>query len=211
LYILACLLLAFSEWETIFFSTGRNADMTELIQKPDVEGKILVIRGKRVMLDSDLAIFYGVTTSSMNRAMKRNAERFPSDFMFQLSKEEYEALRFQFGILKRGQHSKFLPYAFTEQGVSMLSAVLRSPRAIEISILIMRAFVRMRRLVLEHDDLRKIIGNIEKRLDSHDRQIAIAFAALKSVLQPPTQLEKKEYSPDGEKRMGFGKHKGNDK
>jgi len=111
--------------------------------------------------------------------------------------------------LKRGQNIKYLPYAFTENGVAMLSSVLNSAHAIQINIQIMRAFVRMKNLVADNVDLRKAIEHIEKRLDVHDQQIKIAFAALKSILQPEPetlpQLPAKEYSPGKEKKMGFGK------
>jgi len=104
---------------------------TVLVPQHLIESKILLIRGKKAMLDKDLSVLYGVETKMLNRAVKRNIERFPDDFMFQLTKEEYtELLRCQFGTLKRGQHSKYLPYAFTENGVAMLSNVLNSKRAI---------------------------------------------------------------------------------
>lgn len=145
------------------------------------------------------------------RAGRRNIDRFPEDFMFELTKEEYENLRCQFGTLRWGAHSKYLPFAFTEQGVAMLSGVLSSQRAVMINIQIMRAFVRMRNLVADNADLRKAIRQIERRLDSHDQQIQVAFAALKSILQPkpappaPEQMPKKEYTSDDKKKMGFGK------
>ena len=101
-------------------------------------------------LGSDLAQLYGVTTGNLNKAVKRNISRFPNDFMFQLTADEYKSLRFRFGIFKKGQHSKYLPYAFTEQGVAMLSSILRSKRAIEVNIAIMRAFVRLREMFATH-------------------------------------------------------------
>jgi hypothetical protein len=126
--------------------------------------------------------------------------------MFQLSKEEAESLRSQTVILKRGQHLKYLPYVFTEQGVAMLSSVLNSERAIQVNVQIMRAFVRIRNLVADHADLRKTIQLMERRLNTHDQQIQVAFAALKSLLQPKTpeaeQLPAKHYTPD-EKKNGI--------
>ena len=110
--------------------------MTQLVQVEAVTEKILNIRWKRVMLDRDLAMLYGVTTGNLNKAVKRNIDRFPEDFMFQLKKEEYNALRFQNGILKRGQHAKYMPYAFTEQDVAMLSSVLRSKKAVQITLVL---------------------------------------------------------------------------
>ena len=112
---------------------------------PLIESRIFLIRGQKVLLDSDLASLYDVSTGALNQAVKRNRERFPEDFMFQLSSgesEELESLRSQTVILKRGHHRKYAPYAFTEQGIAMLSSVLRSPRAIEVNIAIMRTFVR---------------------------------------------------------------------
>ena len=181
---------------------------TEIIVTEKIERKILLIRGKKVMLDRDLAELYGVTTSNLNKAVKRNIERFPDDFMFQLTLEEAEASRFQIGILKRGQNIKYLPYVFTENGVAMLSSVLNSAHAIQINIQIMRAFVRMKNLVADNTDLRKAIEHIERRLNSHDRQIQIAFAMLQNLLKStPPEITKKPYSPDEEKKMGFVKRK----
>ena len=185
--------------------------MAEIVAQEVIENKIHVIRGKKVMLDRDLAELYEVETSQLKRAVRRNIYRFPEDFLFELSKEEYENLRCQFGTLRWGEHSKYLPFAFTENGVAMLSSILNSKRAILVNIQIMRAFVRIRNLVADNADLRKAIEYMEKRLDVHDQQIKIAFAALKSILQPepqpatPAQLPPKEYSPGKEKKMGFGK------
>ena len=186
--------------------------MNSIISQDAIETKIWTIRGKRVMLDFDLATLYEVQTGALKRAVRRNAERFPDDFMFELNKIEYDSLRSQFGILKRGEHSKYMPFAFTEQGVAMLSGVLNSQRAIIVNIQIMRAFVRIKNVVADNSDLRKAIATIEKRLNVHDRQIQIAFDALKSLLHPkpaaPAQIEiKKHYSPDGGKKMGFTKAK----
>jgi phage regulator Rha-like protein len=182
--------------------------MADSIPQVSIESRIHTIRDKKVMLDRDLAELYGVTTGNLNKAVKRNSERFPDDFMFQLSFEEAEASRFQFGTLKRGQNIKYLPYAFTENGVAMLSSVLNSAHAIQINIQIMRAFVCMKNLVADNNDLRKAIEHIERRLNSHDRQIQIAFASLQSLLTPPPpEITKKPYSPDGKKQMGFVKEK----
>ena len=120
--------------------------------------------GQKVILDRDLAELYGVTTGNLNKGVRRNPDRFP-DFMFQLKQEEYESLRFHFGILKRGQHSKYLPCAFTEQGVAMLSSVLNSSRAIEVNILIMRAFVRLRGMMSSHKELLRKLEEMEMKYD----------------------------------------------
>lgn len=137
--------------------------------------KIYFIRGEKVMFDRDLAILYGVTTSNLNKAVKRNIKRFPSDFMFQLNKTESSIfLRFQSGILKkdkRGQHMKYLPYVFTEQGVAMLSAVLRSERAIEVSIQIVRVFIKMRKLLATHKELWEKIEKMEKKYNQNFKEV----------------------------------------
>ena len=182
--------------------------MQDIVLQETIESRIYIFRGKRVMTDHDLAELYGVTTGNLNKAVKRNLKRFPEDFMFQLTNEEVFSLSsFQIGILKRGQNIKYLPYVFTEQGVAMLSGVLNSDRAVMVNIQIMRAFVRIRNLVADNSEVRKAIVNIEKRLNIHDRQIQIAFDALKSLLQPKPVLPHKHYSPDDGKKMGFGKEK----
>ncbi|MFC1822774.1 ORF6N domain-containing protein, partial [Thermodesulfobacteriota bacterium] len=111
-----------------------------------IQSKIIVLRGEKVMIDQDLSELYGVETKQLKRAVRRNLDRFPSDFMFELTRDEYNTLRSQSGTLKRGAHSKYLPMAFTEQGVAMLSSVLNTDRAIEVNIVIMRAFVQLRKI-----------------------------------------------------------------
>src|SRR5947209_4926315 len=128
----------------------------ELVPVPTevVERKIYFIRGHKIMLDTDLAGLYGVSTGNFNKAVKRNLDRFPENFMFQLTSEEAESLRFQIGISNRGRGGRrYLPFAFTEHGVAMLSAVLRSDRAVQMSILIVNAFVRLRQILATHKDL----------------------------------------------------------
>ena len=126
-----------------------------------VEKRIFLVRGQKVMLDADLAELYGVPTKSLNLAVKRNADRFPDDFAFQLNEEEVAGLRFQFETTKRGRGGRrYRPYAFTEQGVAMLSSVLRSPRAVQANIAIMRAFVRLRQMLMSNADLaRKLLAS----------------------------------------------------
>jgi len=147
-----------------------------------LEQKIFLIRGKKVMLDYDLAALYGVTTGNFNKAVKRKKKRFPDDFMFQITSKEYNSLRFQFGILKRGQHSKFLPYAFTQEGVSMLSSVLNSERAIHVNIQIMRTFVKIRELLESHKDILKKMQEMEKK---YDGQFQIVFDAIRQLISKP--------------------------
>ena len=120
---------------------------TKIIPEENIISKIYVVRGYKVILDMDLAELYEVETSYLKRQVRRNIERFPGDFMFKLNKKEFDSLRSQFGILKRGEHTKYLPFAFTEHGVAMLSGVINSPKAIDMNIAITRAFVEIRKLV----------------------------------------------------------------
>ena len=137
------------------------------------------------MLDRDLAELYEVATKNLNKAVARNIDRFPPDFMFRLSRKEYASLRFQFGTLKRGRHSKYLPYAFTEQGVAMLSSALRSKRAALVNIAIMRTFVRLRRIISAHKNLSDRLGDLECKVKNHDSQIRSIFDAIEELMQPP--------------------------
>lgn len=136
------------------------------------------------MLDADLAELYDVSTKRLNEAVKRNAERFPEDFMFQLSREEANFLRSQIATLEtgRGQHRKYLPNAFTEQGVAMLSGVLHSPRSVQVNIAVMRAFVRMRRILVSHEELARKVDALEKKYDS---QFRVVFDAIRALMEPP--------------------------
>jgi ORF6N domain len=147
-----------------------------------IEKAILLVRGQKVILDRTLAELYGVETRQLKRAVRRNIRRFPSDFMFELTKEEYDFLRYQFGTLKRGEHSKYLPLAFTEQGVAMLSSVLNSDRAIEVNILIMRAFVRLRGMISSHKELLRKLEDMEMK---YDEQFKVVFEAIRQLMTPP--------------------------
>lgn len=167
--------------------------MKDLIPQKVVERKIYLIRGLKVMLDSDLAMLYGVRTKNLNKAMKRNIERFPEDFMFQLNHDEVKSLRFRVGTSKEGRGGRrYLPFAFTEQGVAMLSSVLNSKRAIQVNIAIMRAFVRMREILLTHKDLAAKIAALELKYKNHemkfskyDEHIAAIFEAIRQLMAPP--------------------------
>ena len=142
---------------------------------------IYLIRGEKVMLDSDLADLYGVEPRVLIQATKRNIERFPEDFMFQMSEEEFQRLRSQIVTLKpaaRGQHRKYLPYVFTEQGVAMLSGMLRSRKAVQVNVAIMRTFVKVRQILASNRDL-------ARKVQEHDRQIAVLFDTVKKLLTPP--------------------------
>ncbi len=160
----------------------------EIITVPNerIISRIFLIRDKKVMIDNDLAELYGVETRTFNQAVKRNIDRFPADFMFQLNKQETEILRSQFVILKsgRGQHRKYMPYVFTEQGVAMLSSVLNSDRAIMVNIQIIRTFTQLRELLSTNKDLREKIENMEKKYDKQLREI---FEAIKSLLMEETK------------------------
>ncbi|ODS30010.1 MAG: ORF6N domain protein [Candidatus Scalindua rubra] len=158
---------------------------TSLIPQETIEGKILLIRGKKVMIDRDLAMLYGVTTGNLNKAVRRNIERFPGDFMFQLSKDEYDSLRFQIGILKKGQHSKYLPQAFTQEGVAMLSGVLNSKRAVQVNIQIMRAFVKLREILSTNKELAHKLSQLERKIEKHDVEIQAIFKAIRQLMTPP--------------------------
>lgn len=155
--------------------------------------KIYLIRGQKVMLDSDLAALYGVETKRLKEQVRRNIGRFPEDFMFELSKEENEFLRSQFATLKRGQHSKFLPYAFTEHGVLMLSSVLNSEQAINVNIRIMRLFTKMREILMTHKDLLLELEEIRKKMVTQDERIDLVFDYLTQfIIKDDSELERKK-------------------
>jgi phage regulator Rha-like protein len=138
------------------------------------------------MLDSDLADLYQVLTKNLNKAVMRNLDRFPEDFMFQLTNEEVEALRFQIGTSNEGRGGRrYLPYAFTEQGVAMLSSVLNSKRAVQVNIIIMRAFVKLREVMATHKDLAHKIEALERKYKEHDEELQVVFKAIRKLLEPP--------------------------
>ena len=153
-----------------------------LLPAERIERRIYLIRGQKVMLSADLAKLYGVSQKRLNEAVKRNMQRFPRDFMFQLTREEAKRSRSQIATLKRGQNLKYLPYAFTEQGVAMLSSVLRSSTAIAVSIQIMRVFVRLRRLLASNEQFRRKLKDLEKRLLDHDQKFAAVFGVLDELM-----------------------------
>lgn len=155
-----------------------------------LQQRIFLIRGQKVMLDVHLAGLYGVQTKSLNLAVKRNHKRFPEDFMFQLSAEEYDevkkVLRFQFETSKQAGRGgrRYLPYAFTEQGVAMLSSVLRSERAVMMNVAIMRAFVKLREYLSTHKELARKLSELEQRIERHDAEIRAIFEAIRQLMQP---------------------------
>ncbi|MCG8554504.1 MAG: ORF6N domain-containing protein [Proteobacteria bacterium] len=173
-----------------------------------IEQTILLIRGHKVMLDADLAALYGVETKALNRAVRRNLERFPEDFMVQLTEQEVAALRSHFGTSNAGGSAilrsqfgtskgrggrRYAPYAFTEQGVAMLSSVLRSARAVQVNVQIMRTFVKLRRLLATHEDLARKLDALERK---YDRQFKVVFDAIRELMAPP--------DPKPRRRIGFG-------
>ena len=188
---------------------------------------IAALRGQRVILDSDLAALYGVETKRFNEAVKRNAARFPADFMFQLTAEESDSLRSQIATLKtgRGQHRKYLPYVFTEHGAIMAAMVLNSPRAVEVSVYVVRAFVRLREAAVLHKDLADRLSSLEEKTEalamSHDtfsrntrNQLRQVFDALRELTIPPDPPkrpigfitpEDKPSKPSGSKAKTTGK------
>ena len=150
-----------------------------------IEHVVQWIRRQKVLLDSDLAALYGVQTKNLNKAVKRNAERFPADFMFQLTPEEVRSLRFQFGTSKTRGGLRYRPYAFTEQGVAMLSSVLKSDRAIRVNVAIMRTFVRLRQTLESNRELAQKFSELERRVGKHDDEIAAILEAIRQLMAPP--------------------------
>jgi len=153
-----------------------------LIPVDRIEKAILLIRGQKIMLDADLAELYGVETKVLVQAVKRNLERFPEDFMFQLSQEEFTILRSQIVTSSGRGGRRYRPYAFTEQGVAMLSSVLRSRRAIQVNIEIMRAFIRLRQMLASHVELARKLDALEKKYDAQFKQV---FEAIRQLMAPP--------------------------
>lgn len=156
-----------------------------VIAAAQIAYSIYLLRGQKVMLDYDLAALYGVATKVLNQAVKRNAGRFPDDFMFQLPAEETRSLRSQVVTLKRGEHLKYRPYAFTEQGVAMLSSVLKSDRAVKVNIAIMRAFIRLREALETNRELARKFEELEARVGGHDKQIAGIIEAIRQLIARP--------------------------
>ena len=169
------------------------AKTTALIPAERIERAILLVRGHKMMLDADLASLYGVETKALTRAVRRNADRFPEDFMFQLTADEFDDLRRHFGTSSSWGGRRYAPYAFTEQGVAMLSSVLRSPRAVAGNVEIMRAFVRLRRVLASHADVARKLDALEKK---YDAQFKVVFDAIRKLMEPP--------GPDTKRgRIGF--------
>ena len=176
------------------------ADSRSVVPAERIERSILLIRGHKVMLDSDLAGLYAVETRALVQAVQRNRERFPDDFMFQLTKEEFDNLKSQSVISSSGWGGRrFPPYAFTEQGVAMLSSVLRSQRAVQVNIEIMRAFVRLREMLASNRELARRLDELEQR---YDAQLKAVFDVIRQLMAPPAQPRR---------RLGFRAREEKDK
>jgi len=164
--------------------------MAKIVPVESIVSKIIFLRDEKVLLDRDLAELYGVETKQLKRAVRRNIDRFPSDFMFELTRNEYNSLRSQFGTSSWGG-TRYIPMAFTEQGVAMLSSVLNSKRAIEVNIAIMRAFVQLRRMIASHDELAQKLSELEQHLKDHDEKIQAIFEAIHELITTPEKPKRK--------------------
>lgn len=164
-------------------------DETKLILVDQIEPLIREVRGQKVMLDSDLAALYGVPTKVLNQAVRRNIDRFPEDFLFQLTSEEVAGMRSQI-VTASKRNIRFQPHGFTEHGVVMAASVLNSPRAVEISVFVVRAFVKLRQLVLAHKDLAGKLDQLERKVGSHDEAIKQLVAAIRQLMAPPDPPKK---------------------
>ena len=174
--------------------TKKTTVNSALIRVEEIEQRIYFIRGQRVMLDKDLAELYQVETFNLNKAVKRNINRFPDDFMFTLSQEEAIGLKFQIGMSKRKGSGgrRYLPNVFTQEGVAMLSSILRSERAVQVNVLIMRAFVRLRELMISNKELAAKLDTLERK---YDGQFRIVFQAIRKLMDPPNKSQSR--------RIGF--------
>ena len=163
-----------------------------------IQRKIYELRGQRVILDFDLAMLYEIETKILKRAVRRNISRFPSDFMFELTREEYQSLRYQFGTLKRGEHAKYLPFAFTEHGVAMLASILSTKKAVNLSISIVRAFIAMKQMAIQYKEIAEQLATLEKETKKQFRDIYEALNYLLKKKQKEEDFSKRE-------RIGFRK------
>jgi len=176
---------------------GKSGELSPSLLSPGfIERRIYLIRGHKVVLDSDLALLYGVTTTRLNEQVKRNLDRFPQDFMFQLTKEEWGSLMSQIAISKGGRGGRRkVPYAFTEHGAVMAANVLNSPVAVRASITVVRAFVRLRQLLVSHEDLARKLDALEKKFEEHDAQFKVVFTAIRQLMAPE--------KPPKQRQIGF--------
>lgn len=180
---------------------GEKQEQVLFVPEEVLMNKIYLIRGQKVMLDNDLADLYGIETKRLKERVRRNIERFPNDFMFELTEDEYRNLKAQTVVLGRGAHSKYLPFAFTEHGVLMLSSVLNSERAIQVNIRVMRIYVKIREMMMLHKDILQRIEDIEERLTNQDNQFMVVFEYLKQF----EQVKQQEREHHNRQRIGFKK------
>jgi len=181
--------------------------MTTLVPVESIISKIVLLRDEKVLIDQDLAELYGVETKHLKRAVRRHINRFPEDFMFQLSKEEFRSLRSHFGTSSWGG-TRYTPMAFTEQGVAMLSSVLNSDQAVEVNIAIIRAFVQLRKIMESHKEIRRKLADLERRFEDHDEQIQTIFEAIRQLMVPPDKKDKKKIGfTVKEKQKAYGKRR----
>lgn len=166
-------------------SRQTESDKAAVVRVGRIEQSILLIRGEKVILDADLAHLYGVETKRLNEQVKRNSDRFPEDFVFQLTWQEAKTSRSQFATLKRGKNIKYRPYAFTEHGAIMAANVLNSPRAVQVSVYVVRAFVRLRRMLLEHKEVAAKLAELERKVGEHDEKILALIEAIRQLIAPP--------------------------
>jgi len=176
-----------------------------LIPVEPIEKVITQIRASKVIIDADLARIYGVTTKKLNQAVKRNMHRFPSDFLFQLTPQEKDEVVTICDHLRSLKYSPFLPFAFTEHGAIMAASVLNSERAIQVSVFVVRAFIRLREMVASHRELSRRLAELEKRLESHDEQIQLILKAIRQLMAPPEKPAKRIGFQLREKRALYGK------
>lgn len=171
------------------------AENRSIVKVGKIQQRILLVRGEKVIIDADLAEAYGVTTKALNQAIRRNADRFPSDFMFRLTKEEKQEVVTNCDHLQKLKFSPVNPRAFTEHGAIMAASVLNSQKAIEVSVFVVRAFVKLRELISEHKELARKIAQLERRLGDHDEQIMVLLEAIKQLMDPKL--------PPKKRRIGF--------
>ncbi len=172
-----------------------------------IQQRIYEIRGQKVMLDFDLSVLYEVETKVLNQAVNRNKDRFPKDFMFRLTRDEYNILRSQFVTLEtgKGKYSKYNPYAFTEHGITMLASVLRSSTAIKMNIAIIRAFIALRKFVIQYKDILEQLNGLKEKIGSHDAQLNKIYEALENMLDKKVEEENSYEGWQNRKRIGFNK------
>lgn len=174
------------------WGTKRMAKNSAIVAVERIESRILLVRGRKVILDSDLAELYGVTTKRLNEQVKRNRDRFPSDFMLRLNSEEMKALRSQFATSNRERGGRrYLPNAFTEHGAIMAATVLNTSRAVEVSVYVVRAFIRLREILATHKELARKLAQLEERIEEHDEEIVAIFEAIRELMAPPEKPAKR--------------------